>query len=84
MQDAAEIVEAVTLAVAGKSTLKDALTLYEVGMRQRGARDVALSLESAKKTRLSDIMNSPMFKIGLQKMDNHGVIAVENAIRIGG
>lgn len=82
MQDAAEIVDAVKLAIAGKSTLKSAITAYEENMRPRGARDVAMSLESAVKTRISDLMESPMFKVGLQKMETQGVIIVENAIQI--
>lgn len=82
MQDAAEIVDAVKLAVSRKTTLKEAITGFEESMRPRGARDVALSLESATKTRISDLMESPMFKIGLQKMDTQGVVAVDKAIQI--
>ena len=82
MQDAADIVDAVKLAISGKATLKEAITRFEESMRPRGARDVALSLESAKKTRISDLMESPMFQIGLQKMETQGVVAVEKAIHI--
>ncbi|EXJ76522.1 uncharacterized protein A1O5_01030 [Cladophialophora psammophila CBS 110553] len=84
MQDAAEIVDAVKLAVSGTSPLADAVTAYEDGMRPRGARDVALSLETASKLYVSELRESPMFKVGLQKMDVDGVkvVAVPNAVQL--
>lgn len=82
MQDAAEVVSAVKVAISGVSTLKDAISAYEDAMRPRGARDVALSLETAKKLLISDLKESPMFKVGLQKMDGQTVVAVPNAVQV--
>ncbi|KEF61158.1 uncharacterized protein A1O9_02723 [Exophiala aquamarina CBS 119918] len=82
MQDAAEVVDAVKSAVSGAATLKDAISTYEDGMRPRGAKDVALSLETAKKLLVSDLKESPMFKVGLQKMDGQTVIEVPNAVQV--
>lgn len=82
MQDAAEVVSAVKLAISGVSTLKDATSAYEDSMRPRGARDVALSLETAKKLLVSDLKESPMFKVGLQKMDGQKVVSVPNAVQV--
>ncbi len=73
MQDAAEIVDAVKMALSGKSTLKQTVTAYEDRMRPRGANDVALSLETAIKTLASDLKESPMFKFGLKKMESQKV-----------
>lgn len=82
MQDAAEIVDAVKLAFSGVSTLKEAISAYEESMRPRGARDVALSLETAKKLLVSDLKDSPMFKVGLQKMNGETVVAVPEAVQV--
>ena len=81
MQDAAEIVDAVKAAVSGTSFLSDAITAYEDRMRPRGARDVALSLETASKLLVSELRESPMFKVGLQKMDGQHVVTVPNAVQ---
>lgn len=69
-QDAAAIFDAVKATVAGNSTLKSGITAYEEEMRPRGAKEVALSLETAKQT--SDVLNSPMFTLGLRKDDEKG------------
>ncbi|KAK5047212.1 hypothetical protein LTR84_006734 [Exophiala bonariae] len=82
MQDAAEVVDAVKSAVSGVCTLKDAISTYEDGMRPRGARDVALSLETAQRLLVSDLKESPMFKVGLQKMDGQTVVEVPNAVQV--
>lgn len=73
MQDAAEIVAAVKSAVTGQSSLEEAVASYEDGMRPRGARDVELSLQTASKLLLAELKDSPMFSIGLQKLDDRPV-----------
>ena len=70
MQDAAEVVDALKSVVAGTRSLKEAIHDYEEGMRLRGARDVALSLETASKLLVSELKESPMFKVGLKKTDS--------------
>lgn len=82
MQDAAEVVGALKSVVSGASALKDAISIYEEGMRPRGARDVALSLETAKRLLVSNLKDSPMFKVGLQKMDGQTVVEVPNAVQV--
>lgn len=82
MQDAADLVIAIKSAVAGNSSLKEGVTAYEDKMRPRGARDVALSLETATKLRISNLRESPMFVLGLQKMDDQKVVAVPNAVQL--
>ena len=82
MQDAAEIVDAVKMATSGPSTLKEAVTAYEDRMRPRGANDVALSLETAVKTLACDLKESPMFKIGLQKLESQKVGLSETVVEL--
>lgn len=82
MQDAAEIVDAIISATTGKSPLAEGVTEYEERMRPRGARDVALSLETAKKLLVSELEESPMFKVGLQKMEGQRVVAFPNGAQI--
>ncbi|RVX72410.1 hypothetical protein B0A52_03598 [Exophiala mesophila] len=69
IQDAAELMGAIGAVVSGASSLNDAVTAYEVSMRPRGARDVALSSETAKKCRIEDVLSGPMFKVGLNKVN---------------
>jgi len=82
MQDAAEIVDAVISAISGERPMEEGVTEYEEKMRPRGARDIALSLETAKKLLVSNLRESPMFKVGLQKMDGQTVVAVPHAVHI--
>ena len=82
MQDAAEIVDAIKSAVSGQSSLKDAVTAFEDRMRPRGARDVELSLQTASKLFVSELKESPMFKMGLRKSDDQNVVAVPKAVQL--
>ena len=81
MQDAAELVNAVKLVVSGSLTLEEAITAYEDSMRPRGVRDVELSLETAKKTLMRDLKDSPMFNIGLGKASGPE-IALESSVEV--
>lgn len=66
MKDASDIVDTIKLSLAGKTTLSEGVTAYEAEMRPRGAKEVALSLEQAEKSRDWDtIMDSPIYKHGL-------------------
>ncbi|KAK4543969.1 hypothetical protein LTR36_004743 [Oleoguttula mirabilis] len=68
MRDASDLVDAVKLAVCGKQTLAEVVTAYEAEMRPRGAREVALSLEQARKTRdWETVMEGPVFKQGYRR-----------------
>jgi 2-polyprenyl-6-methoxyphenol hydroxylase-like FAD-dependent oxidoreductase len=82
MQDAAEIVDAVKAAVVGSSSLAEAVTGYEERMRPRGARDVALSFETASKLYVSELQESPMFKLGLHKVDAEKTMAIASTIQV--
>lgn len=67
MQDAAELIEHLQSAKSGTISLETAITAYEDEMRLRGTKDVALSLDAAVKTLASELPESAMFKLGLQK-----------------
>jgi len=68
MKDASDIVDAIKVAFAGKKTLSETISAYEDEMRPRGAKEVALSLEQAVKTRdWASVKDSPIFKIGHSK-----------------
>ena len=82
MQDAGDLVDAVKTVVLGKVLLKDAVSGNDDAMRPRGARDVELSLETATKLLVSNLRESPMFKVGLQKMNGEQVLAVSNAVQL--
>lgn len=69
LRDVAELFEAIKQVLSGQFTLEAAITSYETAMRPRGIRDVELSLETAKKMRLSDVLESPFVKIGFAKLD---------------
>ncbi|KUL86963.1 hypothetical protein ZTR_05766 [Talaromyces verruculosus] len=69
MRDVAELFDAIKQVIFGQVTLETAITSYETAMRPRGVRDVELSLESAKKMRLSDLIDSPFVKMGFAKQD---------------
>jgi 2-polyprenyl-6-methoxyphenol hydroxylase-like FAD-dependent oxidoreductase len=69
MRDVAELFDAIKQVISGLVTLETAITSYETAMRPRGVRDVELSLESAKKMHLSDLMDSPFVKMGFTKQD---------------
>jgi hypothetical protein len=65
MKDASDLVDAITMAVAGKHNLAESITAYEDEMRPRGANEVALSYEQAKKTKnLATVRDSPVFRHG--------------------
>ena len=67
--DARYLVEAVFSVVAGKTTLKQAISVYEAEMKPRGANEVALSYEQAKTTKEQDMWKkSPVAKFGLAKL----------------
>ncbi|EED15660.1 monooxygenase, putative [Talaromyces stipitatus ATCC 10500] len=78
MQDVAELFRAIKQVVSGQLSLETAITSYETAMRPRGAKDVELSLESAKKMHLSHLKESPFLKIGFHKQDTWGEIIKEN------
>lgn len=80
MQDAAEVVRALKSVVSGQKTQEEAITAYETNMRSRGAGDVALSLETAKKLKVSELLDSPMFKLGLKKIDGEGAASLPWAV----
>lgn len=69
MRDVAELFGAIKKTISGQVTLETGITSYETAMRPRGVRDVELSLETAKKMRLSDLMESPFVKMGFAKQD---------------
>lgn len=65
MKDASDLVDAVKAAALGVRTLSAAVTAYEEEMRPRGAKEVALSLQQAEKSKdWDDFMNAPIFKYG--------------------
>ena len=65
MKDASDVVEAIKVAVSGSKMLCDTIGAYEDEMRARGAKEVALSLEQAEKSRdFATLMESPIFKLG--------------------
>lgn len=65
MKDASELVDAIKLAVAGRKTLRKAITDYELEMKPRGAKEVSLSLEQAlSASDLRTLKDSPIFKVG--------------------
>ncbi len=84
MQDAAEILDAVKSVVSGDALLKEAVMAYEDSMRPRGAKDVELSLETATKLLVSNLKESPMFTVGLQKMNGDQVLVVPDAVQLKG
>ncbi|KAK5741894.1 hypothetical protein LTR17_003642 [Elasticomyces elasticus] len=68
MKDASDLVDAIKLVVSGEQSLGQVITAYEEEMRPRGAKDVALSLEQAEKSRDWDrLMSSPIFQVGLSQ-----------------
>lgn len=69
MRDVAELFCAIKKTILGQVTLETGVTSYETAMRPRGVRDVELSLETAKKMRLSDLMESPFVKMGFAKQE---------------
>lgn len=69
MRDVAELFDALKQVISGQVTLETGITSYETAMCPRGVRDVELSLESAKKMRLSDLMERPFVKMGFAKQD---------------
>lgn len=69
MRDVAELFDAIKQTISGRVTLETAITSYETSMRPRGVTDVELSLETAKKMCLSDLMESPFVKMGFAKQD---------------
>lgn len=69
MKDAADIVDAIKLAVSGQRTLAEAVSAYEEEMRPRGTKEVQMSLEQAEKSRPAALHDSPLFKTGHQKYD---------------
>ncbi|KAK4893287.1 hypothetical protein LTR27_008410 [Elasticomyces elasticus] len=73
LQDATELVGAIQSVVDGRLCSQEALDGYDKQMQFRGATDVALSLETAKNLVVSDLLESPMFKVGLQKMEGKGI-----------
>ncbi|KAF7197724.1 FAD-dependent monooxygenase cctM [Pseudocercospora fuligena] len=68
VKDASDVVDAIVAVRDGKMTLKEAITAYEEEMRPRGAEEVRLSLLQAESSRNGNIMESPMFKTGHQKV----------------
>lgn len=69
IRDVAELFDAIKQTISGQVSLETGITSYETAMRPRGVRDVDLSLETAKKMRLSDLMESPFVKMGFAKHD---------------
>jgi hypothetical protein len=69
MRDIAELFDAIKQVISGQTTLEISITSYETAMRPRGVKDVELSLETAKKMCLSDLMESPFVKMGFHKQD---------------
>ncbi|KAK3645381.1 hypothetical protein LTR56_009108 [Elasticomyces elasticus] len=68
IKDASDLVDAIKLVVSGEQSLGDLITAYEEEMRPRGAKDVALSLEQAEKSRDWDrLMSSPIFQVGFSR-----------------
>lgn len=54
--------------MSGAKSLEEVITAYEAEMKPRGAKEVALSLEQALKSRDKDmIKNSPLFKLGWER-----------------
>lgn len=82
LQDAAELVDGIKLAVSGEASLREVVNSYEASMRPRGAKDVALSLQTAKNLVVSDLLKSPMFHIGLHKMDGQGAIGEPKSVSV--
>jgi len=82
MQDAAEIVDAVKSTISGHSSLQDAVTGYEDRMRPRGKRDVELSLQTASKLLVSELKDSPMFKMGLRKLEAEKVSIASSGVEL--
>ena len=68
MQNAAEICDAVKSVVYDGKTMKMAIDAYEEEMWPRGAKEVALSYETAKASRnWKTVSQNPTFSIGLAK-----------------
>ena len=68
LRDANYLVDAVKRAVLGGATLKETITIYEEEMRTRGAQEVHLSLESARKTTIATLRESPIVKHNLNSI----------------
>ena len=68
MADARYIVDAISLASMGTTTLGQAINAYEAELKPRGAKEVALSYEQAKTSRADSAWKaSPVAKLGLAK-----------------
>lgn len=69
IKDASEVVDAVKAAIEGAQSLSSAVDAYEDEMRTRGAKEVALSYETAKKWTAKDLLGSQTMKLGYGKND---------------
>jgi 2-polyprenyl-6-methoxyphenol hydroxylase-like FAD-dependent oxidoreductase len=69
LEDSASLVSELTAAKDGKKSLEEAVKAYEEDMRTRALKEIPISVMQARMVHSwEDLMNAPMFKIGMNKL----------------